>query len=84
MLIEIIWAWAKLKNNIFKIDQQLLSKLFIASQQTFTCYNVLLLTLEHNTHRFIVFLLLTLNKKLFTSIVSSDYDAVSIQCIKKL
>ena len=36
---------------------------------------------EHNSHHFLVFLLLNLNWKMFIGTASSDYDTISIYCI---
>ena len=36
---------------------------------------------EHNSHHFLLFLLLNLNRKVFSGIASSHYNTISIQCI---
>ena len=70
--------------NVFKIDQQPFSKLFITSQQTFICSKstretveidvVLMSYSEYNSRHFLVFLILTLNRRMLLGIASSDYD----------
>ena len=77
-------------HNIFKIDQKSLSKLFITSQQTFTCskstreileVDVVLMSLFltlNIIHTIFESLLLTLNRKIFIWIASSNYENKSI------
>ena len=73
-----------LLHNIFKVDQKSLSKLFMTFQQTFTCSKSTRETLESDhvlmtlfltlniIHTIFESLLLTLNKKMFIWIASSD------------
>ena len=71
-------------HNVFKIDQQPFSKLFITSQQTFIYSKstretveidvVLMSYSEYNSRHFLVFLILTLNRRMLLGIASSDYD----------
>ena len=41
-------------------------------------FYVFIVNSEHNSHNFLVFLLLNLNRKMFIETASSDYDAMSI------
>ena len=79
-----------LLHNIFKIGQKSLSKLFMTSQQTYTCLKSARETMEVNVvlmslflplniiHTIFESLLLTLNRKIFIQIASSDYETISI------
>ena len=78
-----------LLRNIFKLGQKSLRKLFMTSQQTFTCskstrkrlefYVVLSLFLPLNIiHTIFESLLLTLNRKIFIWIASSNNENKSI------
>ena len=79
-----------LLHNIFKIGQKSLSKLFMTSQQTFTCSKLTRETLQFDVvlmslflplniiHTIFESLLLTLNRKIFIQIASSDYETISI------
>ena len=42
------------------------------------CSTVFFVNSEHNSHHFLVFLLLTLNRKIFIGRASSDFDTISI------
>ena len=48
---------------------------------SFKCSNVFIVNCEHNSHRFPVFLMLNLNRKMFIGTASFDYDTISIYCI---
>ena len=95
MPIELDGRKPYLLRNIFKIDQNSLSKLFIASQQTFTCSKSKKEILEVDV---VMSLFLTLNiiyttseslllayRKIFIRKASSDYETISIffQAIKR-
>ena len=79
-----------LLHNILKIGQKSLSKLFMTSQQTFTCSKLTRETLQFDVvlmslflplniiHTIFESLLLTLNRKIFIQIASSDYETISI------
>ena len=79
-----------LLHSIFKIDQKSLSKLFITSQQTYACskstreiieIDVVLMSLFltlNIIHTIFESLLLTLNRKIFIWIASSNYENKSI------
>ena len=48
------------------------------------CFNVFIINSEHNSHHFLAFQLLTLNRKMFTGIISSDYDTSYIIVQRKM
>ena len=52
-------------------------KVNIVSKSIKVNNNVFIVNSEPNSHHFLLFLLLSLNRKIFTEIVSSDYDTIS-------